>query len=317
MSTRTNKAEHALLGQVTRKDFTITVDGSGQLLDTVTVIATGGLISLQRVSINFTSKCNSRNHTTTLAHQDWSVSRKVTDCTQYDEQLQNWTYPAAIDFTVVSSGFDAGEVVEGYLEVEEVAGGFAGIGARGLAGIGSWDSPITSVYLATQAALQFVQAEGLTLAKNAYAEWAALGDGNVVINPVLLQTSRNTIGSFNLPAPIRLAKLTARGDRLDRPLEPTAGNSPFYKWQSRRVSMPVWVEFSFPTLPDVINACLECTRVAVSAAVITAAVTDNPQAGYGNFYPIWKGCMLGKIGDVANQISVTLGTGPQQTGDWY
>jgi hypothetical protein len=89
-----------------------------------------------------------------------------------------------------------------------------------------------------------------------------------------------------------------------------------YRYEERTVDVPVWVEFEHPSIADLINDCIECAKVAGTASVIAAVATGNPATGYELFYPVWKACMLAKIGDRVNEIGVTLGADEKRYGCW-
>jgi hypothetical protein len=79
------------------------------------------------------------------------------------------------------------------------------------------------------------------------------------------------------------------------------------KIQSRKVHAEVFVRFKHPTIERFVSDAIACAITSAGASVIAGVATGAVPAAFAAFYPVWKVCMVAKVGTtVANDIKVEL-----------
>lgn len=83
---------------------------------------------------------------------------------------------------------------------------------------------------------------------------------------------------------------------------------------TRKSKLTVYAEFAAPSIDDIWGDITSCA-VAAGAAAGIAAILASPAAALPAFKAAFMACIYAKIGDRANEISVSLST-EQTSGDW-
>jgi hypothetical protein len=79
------------------------------------------------------------------------------------------------------------------------------------------------------------------------------------------------------------------------------------RFEARQCETTVFVKFTHPTLDRYLNDAITCSAISGLASVIAAVVGGNIAGGYIIFYPLWKACMLIKVGEsVVNDFKIEL-----------